>query len=85
MACNCKKNVNTKYVDNKNFGYTELKRISGLTKMGNAVGQFFFGLLVALIMITALIPACCYIIFCLCTGKEMSARIPDFSKWLKKK
>ena len=26
MACNCKKNVNTKYVDNENFGYTENDR-----------------------------------------------------------
>ena len=44
MGCNCKKNVNTKYVDNEDFGYTELKKISGLAKMGNVVGQFFFGL-----------------------------------------
>ena len=34
MACNCKKNVNTKYVDNENFGYTEIKKINGLAKMG---------------------------------------------------
>ena len=27
MACNCKKNVNTKYVDNEEFGYTELKKV----------------------------------------------------------
>lgn len=85
MGCNCKNKPNTKYVDNEEFGYTELKKVSGFAKMGNAISQFFFGLLIAAIMIIGLIPACCYIIFCVCAGKQMVARIPDLSKWLKKK
>lgn len=85
MGCNCKKKPNTKYVDNEEFGYTELRKVSMFAKMGNAIAQFFFGLLVAFIIIVGLMPACLYIIFCLCTGKEMIARIPDLSKWGKRK
>ena len=85
MGCNCKKKPNTKYVDNEEFGYTELKKVSAFSKMGNVIAQFFFGLLIAAIIIAGLIPACLYIIFSVCTGRQMVARIPDFNKWLKKK
>lgn len=85
MGCNCKKKANTKYVDNEEFGYTELKKISGFAKMGSIALQFLFGLLIAAIIIVGLIPACIYIIFSVCTGREMVARIPDPSKWFKKK
>lgn len=85
MGCNCKKKINTKYVDNEEFGYTELKKISGFAKVGNAILQFLFGILISAIIIVGLIPACLYIIFSVCTGREMVARIPDTSKWFKKK
>lgn len=85
MGCNCKKKVNAKYVDNEEFGYTELKKISGFAKVGNMILQFLFGLLIAAIVIVGLIPLCCYLIFSICTGREMAIHIPDPSKWFKKK
>lgn len=83
MACSCKKKVNEKYLEDGQSHILPEKE-SVLGKIGNAIFQFFFGLVISTIMIVGLIPACCYIIFCVCTGKEMEARIPNLSKWLKK-
>lgn len=84
MGCSCKKKVNTKYMDDEEKLENELRKMNGVEKIGNAVGQFFFGLLISVILIIGLIPLCCYIIFSACTGRDMSIRIPNLFKMVKK-
>lgn len=84
MGCNCKTKPNAKYMDNDEVSQLMPKEANGVEVIGNKILQFFFGLLISVILIIGLIPALLYIIFCVCTGKQMSARIPDFRKWFKK-
>lgn len=80
MGCSCKQNVNTNYTDNKK---SETER-GMLTKVVTAILQFLFGLLVSVIMIIGLFPLFGYIIFSVCTGRDMHVRIPNFIQWFKK-
>lgn len=84
MGCNCKKNVNKKYLSDEEKFENELRKLNGIEKVGNTIGQFFFGLIISSIVIIGLIPFLGYLIFCLCFGREMGVRIPNFRKWFKK-
>lgn len=83
MSCNCKKKPNSKYIDNDELGQTEIVEASFLSKIGNAICQFFFGILIGLIIIIGIIPFLLYIIFNICIGKETEIRIPNIQKHLK--
>lgn len=84
MACSCKKNVNNKYLTEEEQLENKPRKLNGIEKVGKIIGQFFFGLLISAIIISMLIPFCLYMIVCICIGKDMSVRIPNFTKWLKK-
>lgn len=84
MACNCKKNVNNKYLTAEEKDENEIRELNGVEKFGYALVQFLSGLLISTIVIVGLVPFLAYLIFCLCFGKEMGVRIPNFTKWFKK-
>lgn len=79
MGCNCKKNVNKKYVDQDELGQTLIEEASMLAKTGNFFMKIFFGLLIAVILLGAILPAFVYIIIRVCLGKELkiNLRIPE--------
>ena len=54
MGCNCKKNVNKKYIEGE-LDFEEAYKISGFSKVVNAIVQFFFGLLISAILIVGII------------------------------
>lgn len=83
MGCNCKKNINKKYIEGE-LDFEEAYKISGFSKVVNAIFQFFFGLLISAILIVGIIPMLLYVIFSVCTGTNMSFKIPNLTKWLKK-
>ena len=84
MSCACKNKVNEKYVDGETYSSSKIVQKSGLGKLTNAVLQFIVGLLVCVIMFICMVPAVLYVMFCVCTGREMNVRIPNFQKWLRK-
>lgn len=84
MACGCNKKVNKKYLSENEQNELDIRQFNGIEKIGNAIGQFFFGIIISLVMIVGFIPFAVYIMFCICTGRNMSVRIPDLAKWNKK-
>lgn len=81
MGCSCKKNVNEKYLTDEEKLENKLKELNGVEKVGGVFLQFLFGLLVGAIIILGLIPFCLYMIICMCIGKTISVRIPNFFKY----
>lgn len=85
MACACKQKVNKKYLTDEEKLQLELKKMNGIEKIGNVIGQFFFGIIVTLVVIIGVIPIICYVAISSCTGRDMKFRIPNFYKWFNKK
>lgn len=85
MACACKQKVNQKYLTDEEKLQLELNKMRGLEKIGNVIGQFFFGILITVVMIIGIIPIVGYVAISACTGKDMQFRIPNFYKWFNKK
>ena len=84
MGCNCKKNVNPKYMDND-----ELNQLSGhapniFENLGNLFVRMLIGLIIGIILIISLIPVTLYLVCCIWFGKQPTARISNYTKWLKK-
>lgn len=81
MACNCKKNVNPKYIEDKD---KIMPTKSVFTNIKNFVARFLFGIIVSFVIIIGIVALGVYLITSICLGKEMSIRIPNYKKWFKK-
>lgn len=81
MACNCKKNVNPKYLEDKD---KIILTKSAFTNIKNFVARFLFGIIVSFVIIIGIVALGIYLITSICLGKEMSIRIPNYKKWFKK-
>lgn len=84
MGCNCKKNVNNKYLTDEEKLANQVKKLNGLEKIAKVVFQFIYGVIAIPIIIIAVSALLMYVIFSLLTGIQVTLRIPNFIKWFRK-
>ena len=83
MSCNCKQKFD-KIDEEYGEGPKIINKKSPFTKLAEIFAQIFFGVVCGVAIILVIIPVLLYIIFCLIIGKQVTFKIKNLDKYIKK-